>query len=95
MDYIIIKADGSPYCFEDGEIVIYGMLYEAILDILPNEKVIPFDEYQKDPERVYEKSLVTESDLEQALTDADEYAGADLPDFFRRYEMIKKQISNP
>ena len=95
MDYIIIKADGSPYSFSDGEIVVYGMLFEAIFDTLPNEKIIPYDEYQKAPDRVYEKSLVTESDLEQAFKDADKYAGiTGLPDFYQRYERIKKQISN-
>lgn len=33
MDYIIIKENGKPLCFNDGEMVVYGNYEEAKNDL--------------------------------------------------------------
>lgn len=49
-DYVIIKEDGEPLRFTDGDIVLYNDYEEAREDKLPNEKIIPFS-------KLYNKSL--------------------------------------
>lgn len=47
-DYIIIKENGRPLTFKDGQIVIYGSHEEAKGDLYKTDLcIMPLDEYNK------------------------------------------------
>jgi len=47
-DYIIIKEDGKPLIFNDGQTVVYGSYEEAKSDLYEtNLCIIPLEDYNK------------------------------------------------
>lgn len=48
MDYIIIKEDGRPLRFNDGEMVVYGNYEEAKDDLSRTDLcIMPLEDYKK------------------------------------------------
>jgi len=48
MDYIIIKENGKPLCFDDGEMVVYGSYEEAKDDLNKTDLcVMPLKDYKQ------------------------------------------------
>lgn len=47
-DYIIIKEDGKPLTFNDGQTVVYGSYEEAKSDLYKTDLcIIPLEDYNK------------------------------------------------
>lgn len=94
MDYVIIKSDGDVLRFNDGDIIFYGELKEALDDAGPGEQVITFEEYEK----TYLSTLKSRNSMEKAknfLSLPNDYwmfVGEHLPNFYRRDDVLLSDI---
>jgi hypothetical protein len=53
MDYIIIKEDKTPLCFDDNSIVVYGDKHDALEDLAENDFGLVEIEYDGNAATLY------------------------------------------
>lgn len=53
MDYIIVKEDKTPLCFDDNTIIVYGDKYEAVEDLEPTDLGLVEIEYDGNSATLY------------------------------------------
>ena len=52
-DYVIIKDDKTPFCFENGDVVVYGEKVDAIYDTICSDWGIMEVEYDNNTSTLY------------------------------------------